>query len=130
MQRCSTLWQVEWIFICSGPGGVFLPGTTASGLVIRQDLIDEGAYRDPADFRGRGLAVSSVQSQFYAVQILAQAGLSASDVNFTTIGLPQMLAALQGHAVDAAWLVEPLISASVAVLARARRARRIDISSR
>jgi NitT/TauT family transport system substrate-binding protein len=97
-----------------GSGGVFLPGTSASGLVVRQDLIDEDAYRGPADFRGRRIAVTSVQSQFYAEQILAQAGLSASDVNFTTIGLPQMLAALQGHAVDAAWLVEPLISASVA----------------
>jgi NitT/TauT family transport system substrate-binding protein len=97
-----------------GSGGVFLPGTRASGLVVRQDLIDEGAYRGPADFRGRRIAVSSTQSQLYAEQILAKAGLSPSDVDFTTIGLPQMPAALQGHAVDAAWLVEPLISASVA----------------
>ena len=97
-----------------GSGGVFFPGTRASGLVVRQDLIDAGEYSGPADFRGRRIAVSSSQSQLYAEKILAQAGLTDSDVNFTTMGLPQMPAALQGHAVDAAWLVEPLISASVA----------------
>ena len=86
-------------------GGVFLPGTRASGLVVRQDLIDQGMYRGPADFRGRRIGVSSVQGQFYAEQILARAGLSASDVNVTTIAALQLLAALQGHAVDAAWLV-------------------------
>ena len=58
------------------------------------------------------IAVSAVQSQFYAEQILAQAGLSPADVYFNTIGLPQMAAALQGHAVDAAWMVEPLIGAT------------------
>ncbi|MBV8716684.1 MAG: ABC transporter substrate-binding protein [Chloroflexi bacterium] len=95
-------------------GGVFLPGTRASGLVVRQDLIDQGMYRGPADFRGRRIGVSSVQGQFYAEQILARAGLSASDVNFTTITAPQLLAALQGHAVDAAWLVEPSIGVAAA----------------
>src|SRR5207244_10708011 len=56
-------------------------------------------------------AVSSVQSQFYAEQIMGRVGLNADDVEFTNLALPDMAAALKGRAIDAAWMVEPLIGA-------------------
>ena len=95
-----------------GSGGIFhQPLTGASGIVVRQDLLDAGRYAHLADLKGLTIAVSSIQSQFYVEQILHHVGLSAADVQFTMLALPEMTAALQGHAVDAAWLVEPLIGA-------------------
>jgi NitT/TauT family transport system substrate-binding protein len=94
-------------------GGVFQrPLTRGSGIVVRQDLLDNGRYTAPADLRGFKIAVASVQSQFYVEQILRQAGLSAADVEITTLSLPDMSAALQNHAIDAAWMVEPLLGAA------------------
>lgn len=93
-------------------GGVFDQSLTgASGIVVRQDLIDSGRYRGFADLKGFKIAVSSVQSQFYVEQILQHAGLTAADVDFTTLALPDMAAGLKGQAIDAAWMVEPLLGA-------------------
>jgi NitT/TauT family transport system substrate-binding protein len=90
---------------------VFSAGTRASGLVVRQDLIDSGQYRGPADLKGRTIAVSAAQSQFYAELTLARDALKASDVSFTTVANAEMVPALSNGAVDAAWEVEPLIGA-------------------
>lgn len=90
---------------------VFAAGTRASGLVVRQDLIDSGAYHRPADLKGRKIAVSAAQSQFYVELTLARDGLQAGDVVFTRLANADMVAALANGAVDAAWEVEPLIGA-------------------
>jgi NitT/TauT family transport system substrate-binding protein len=96
-------------------GGVFQrPLTRGSGIVVRQDLLDNRRYTALADLKGFKIAVSSVQSQFYVEQILNQAGLTAADVEITTLGLPEMSAALENHAIDAAWMVEPLLGAASA----------------
>jgi NitT/TauT family transport system substrate-binding protein len=95
-----------------GSGGIFhrsLTGT--SGIVVRQDLVDSGRYRELADLKGFKIAVGSVTSQFYVEQILNRAGLTETDVEFTTLALQDMAAGLKGRAIDAAWMVEPSIGA-------------------
>ena len=42
-------------------------------MCVRQDLIDTGRYHDSTDLKGLKIAVSSVQSQFYAEQIMPKA---------------------------------------------------------
>jgi ABC-type nitrate/sulfonate/bicarbonate transport system substrate-binding protein len=49
-----------------------------------------------ADIVGK---LTRTNTMFYVEQILAQAGLSASEVDFTMLALPQMAAALQSHAI-------------------------------
>lgn len=90
---------------------VFTARSHASGIVVRQDHLDSGRFRDPRDLRGFKVAVSSIQSQFYVEQILSQAGLAATDVEFTTLPPPEIVAALKTKAIDAAWQVEPLVTA-------------------
>ena len=90
---------------------VFTARSHASGVVVRQDHLDSGRFRDPHDLRGFKVAVSSIQSQFYVEQILSQAGLAAADVEFTTLAPPEIVAALKTRAIDAAWQVEPLVTA-------------------
>ncbi|GAC1316274.1 MAG: hypothetical protein NVSMB2_08950 [Chloroflexota bacterium] len=90
---------------------VFTARSHASGVVVRQDHLDAGRFRELHDLRGLKIAVSSIQSQFYVEQILSQAGLSATDVEFTTLAPPDMVAALKTGAIDAAWQVEPLVTA-------------------
>ena len=94
-----------------GSAAVFAGGTRASGLVVRQDLIDSGRYAKSRDLKGMKIAISAAQSQFYVELLLARVGLTAADVEFTTLPTADMVAALTGRAIDAAWEVEPLIGA-------------------
>jgi NitT/TauT family transport system substrate-binding protein len=89
---------------------VFTAHSHASGVVVRQDHLDSGDYRDAHDLRGMKIAVSSIQSQFYVEQILAKSGLQAVDVEFTMLAPPDMVPALKNGAIDAAWEIEPLIT--------------------
>jgi NitT/TauT family transport system substrate-binding protein len=86
----------------------------SSGLVVRKDLVDSGAYRTLADLKGRTIALvtRASGSQFYLDHALSQAGLSRGDVEYTTVAFPDMVAALANQAVDAAWPIEPFITAS------------------
>ena len=89
---------------------VFTARSHASGVVVRQDHLDASSYRDGRDLRGMTIAVSSVQSQLYVEQLLTQAGLVGTDVQFTTLAPPDMVPALKNGAIDAAWEIEPLIT--------------------
>ena len=94
-----------------GSAAVFAGGTRASGLVVRQALIDSARYTEPHDLKGMKIAISAAQSQFYVELLLARVGLVAADVEFTTLATSDMVAALANGAIDAAWEVEPLIGA-------------------
>jgi NitT/TauT family transport system substrate-binding protein len=89
---------------------VLRAGTRASGIVIRQDLVDSGRYRETSDLKGLKIAVAASQSRMYVERVLHGVGLSAADVDFTTLPPPAMVAALQNKAIDAAWEVEPLVA--------------------
>ncbi|GGT40925.1 ABC transporter substrate-binding protein [Nonomuraea spiralis] len=61
----------------------------------------------------RSIAVATLRSvaTLSAETVLAAAGLSAADVAFKEIPLPDMPAALAAHTVDVAWMTEPFITA-------------------
>src|SRR5205823_5621836 len=48
----------------------------------------------------------------YLNHALSQVGLSGNDVNYTLVAYPEMVAAVANGAVDAAWMVEPFVTAS------------------
>ena len=88
------------------------PTHYTAGIIVRQDLIDSGRYKGPADLKGMMIALSSLGStpQLYVERVLGRVGLSGDDVTFTLLSFPDMVPALANKAVDAAWLVEPLIA--------------------
>ncbi|MBV9329496.1 MAG: ABC transporter substrate-binding protein [Chloroflexi bacterium] len=87
------------------------PTDRPAALLVRQDLIDSGRYKTPADLKGMTIAAGAASAQFYVQRALTQGGLTLADVNLVNIGaLPDILAALQNKSVDAGWEVEPLIT--------------------
>jgi NitT/TauT family transport system substrate-binding protein len=85
------------------------PTHYTAGIVVRQDLLDSGRYKEPQDLRGMTIALSSLGStpQLYTERILAWGGLTGDDVSYSLLSFPDMVTALANKAVDAAWLVEP-----------------------
>jgi NitT/TauT family transport system substrate-binding protein len=88
------------------------PTHYTAGVVMRQDHLDSGRYREPRDLKGMTIALSSLGStpQLFTERILARGGLTADDVTFTLLSFPDMVPALANKAIDAAWLTEPLIA--------------------
>jgi NitT/TauT family transport system substrate-binding protein len=90
-------------------------GDKNAALLIRQDHIDSGRYREPRDLKGLTIATGSVpksSAQNFVEQALAKGGLKAEDADLVTMGFPDMLPALANKAIDAAWEVEPLATAA------------------
>ena len=83
-----------------------------AALVMRQDLLDSGKVKGPADLKGMTFGVPGASSQFFVEKYLAKGGLTASDVKFQTLPLPDELAALKNKGIDGAWEVEPLVTAA------------------
>ncbi|SRR5579885_352152 len=86
-----------------------LPNASAGGVVIRKDLVDSGAYREPADLRGRKIA-SATQASAPDVSLdrfLRANGLSMSDVEIVVLPFPDIMAAFENKSIDAAYYQEP-----------------------
>jgi NitT/TauT family transport system substrate-binding protein len=85
------------------------PGLTSSSLVVRQKLVDSGAYKHPSDLKGRRIAVpapgtgTSTSLDHYFKSF----GFGIANVELVSMAFPQMVQALQNDAVDAAFLTEP-----------------------
>jgi NitT/TauT family transport system substrate-binding protein len=101
-------------------------GSNGAALVVRQDLIDSGAYTGPASLRGMTISMPTLTSsgRLYIERILAQGGLTDDDVTLTQLGFADAGAALANKKVDASWLGQPFLEvvrdkqiASVAVSA-------------
>jgi len=86
------------------------------GIVVRQDLIDSGRYRDLSDLRGMTIAVPApgTFAQLLVERALARGGLTLDDVQLTTLPFTESAVALSNRAVDAALAVEPFITLSAA----------------
>ena len=80
-------------------------------FVVRQDLIDSGAYKTESDLRGLTVAAPAQSSQWYVEKTLSLGGLSLKDVNLTVVRTPEMLAAFASKVIDAAWVPEPAATA-------------------
>jgi NitT/TauT family transport system substrate-binding protein len=90
-------------------------GSTPKGhgsqpLLVRKDLVTSGAYKSPKDLKGMTIAEGAQGTAGAAIvaKIAAAAGLRYGDIKHVYMGFPQMVAALQNKAIDAAVLSEPL----------------------
>lgn len=90
----------------------FRPGVESHALVVRQQLIDSGAFKSLKDLKGKKIAITAV-GQFTwlaALKALERGGLSQNDATLVNMRYPDMFTALKNGAVDAAALLEPFIS--------------------
>jgi NitT/TauT family transport system substrate-binding protein len=91
------------------------PDDKNASIVVRQDLIDSGKVKGPADLKGLTIGIggsAGTSSQYFVDTYLAKGNLKASDTNETTINFQDMLAAFAGKKLDAAWEIEPLATAA------------------
>ncbi len=89
-----------------------VPGTRFNCMMVRKDLLDSGAVRSFADFRGRtfGENVPGVITSYLLERELKKVGLSPQDLTYTTLSFPDMLNAFANGIVDAGVEVEPFIT--------------------
>ncbi len=84
-----------------------------AAIVGRADLMDSGALKSPVDLKGKVVAAGPVRAQLTELiytKLLARAHLALSDVTIQYLGFPDSLAALATKAIDAAFLIEPLVT--------------------
>lgn len=94
--------------------GTNLSGRSYFDLVIRKDL--EGTVKDYPDLKGLRIAVSAEQSLDHLTlsKALQKGGLTFADIRLVVIpNFANMLVALANGAIDAAVLIEPLITKGV-----------------
>ncbi len=91
--------------------GALKRGNVYHAYAVRTDLYDQGV-RTVADLRGRSLAMpSDAGIDLLELKLVLESdGLTLDDIQMQLIRLPDMPAALQNGAVDAAELVEPYVT--------------------
>jgi len=85
-------------------------------IVVRSDLLDSGAVKTPADLKGRTVSLGVGRGQVsYIVMntVLEGAKLSWKDINLQNVPFGEAISAFRNKAIDAAFMIEPLIAASV-----------------
>ncbi len=95
----------------------FVPGPTQPGgdpnaVTLRQDLIDSGRVKSPADVKGMTMAITARGqiTDLFGSMFLEKGGLTEKDVRVVTMPYPDMLAALQGKAIELAVAIDPQIT--------------------
>lgn len=95
----------------------FVPGPTQPGgdpnaVAIRTDLLDTGKVKTPADVKGMTMAITARGqiTDLFGSMFLQKGGLSEKDVRVVTMPYPDMLAALQGKAIEVAVAIDPQIT--------------------
>ena len=83
------------------------------GLNIRNDLIDSGRYKGPADLKGLKIGVPGAYTviHYFLKVLLEKNGLSLKDVQVVFLGMPDTATALANKAVDGNAVIEPFLSA-------------------
>jgi NitT/TauT family transport system substrate-binding protein len=96
--------------------GSMPPGHGYLSLVVRKDLITTGKVTSPADLKGLKIGDLSRQGSGDVTlnEILKKGNLKFGDVDAVYMGAPQLAAALQNGALDAALITEPSLSIAVA----------------
>jgi NitT/TauT family transport system substrate-binding protein len=92
--------------------GSSLPGHGYFAFVVRKDLADK--IKTPADLRGRTLAVTGYKngasSEVTVSKLLASGGVKESEVNQINMNFGDIVVALGTGKIDAAVLIEPLVT--------------------
>jgi NitT/TauT family transport system substrate-binding protein len=82
-------------------------------IVARADLMDSGAIKTAADLKGRVLArgpgPGMISGPIYE-KLLERFGIAPGDVTFRYLAFPDSIVALSTKNVDAAYLIEPLVT--------------------
>lgn len=91
------------------------PTNPTNFVVPRKDLLDSGAIRDWADFRGRKLAITALGTSLHvqAGRLAERGGFPLSELDLVEMGYGDMVPALAGRSVDATILVEPFVVQTV-----------------
>ncbi len=81
-------------------------------IVVRKALWDKGAFKSPADLRGKtvALAARDISPEVDLDTFLRTGGLTVNDVNVVTMGFPDMGVALANGSIDAALPIEPFVT--------------------
>jgi NitT/TauT family transport system substrate-binding protein len=82
-------------------------------IVVRSPLYDSGQVKTPADLKGRVINEGPFPGQYPDVlwsKVLALGHLSESDVTLTHVGFSDALGAMGSGKVDAAFMIEPLVT--------------------
>jgi NitT/TauT family transport system substrate-binding protein len=92
--------------------GSLRPGFGYAALLGRQDLMDSGQLRSPADIRGRTITKLAPcdSSDPWFERLFQRGGFSRDDIEFTLMPFPDVTAALANKAVDLGWQIEPLVT--------------------
>jgi NitT/TauT family transport system substrate-binding protein len=95
--------------------GSNLPGASAGGIVVRSDLVASGAYRQPADLRGRKIGAANPGSvaEVTLDRYLQSAGLTLADVDIVTLNYPDIMTAFENRAIEASYYQEPFTTMAV-----------------
>jgi NitT/TauT family transport system substrate-binding protein len=95
-------------------GGHDETGYTA--MVVRKELADSGKIKTPADLKGLKIGVFNKGStiDMTTQMILDTVNLKPSDVTFQYVSFEESIVALGNKAIDAAVLVEPYVTSTVA----------------
>lgn len=84
-------------------------------FLVRKDLYDSGEVTEPADLKGKKVAVNVPHGmvEYLVSEVLAKGDLTVDDVELIVLPFPEMSAAFANQAIDAAILTEPLASSAV-----------------
>jgi NitT/TauT family transport system substrate-binding protein len=88
----------------------------ALSLLVREDLMDSGAVKTPADLKGRTVNIGpggpgQVPDVLFT-KIFDPYGISHNDVKLEYINFPDLLAAFASKSLDAGFQIEPLVTAA------------------
>jgi NitT/TauT family transport system substrate-binding protein len=92
-----------------GDKGSAPPGFGYTAFVVRKDFWESGQIRDPADLRGRSVALSGVgvTSEIYLAELLERGGLTLADASPQAMAFRDMQSALANGSIDVANAIEP-----------------------
>ncbi|MFD1504774.1 hypothetical protein FE374_11805 [Georgenia yuyongxinii] len=94
--------------VASGTFATTDPENDFSAVLVRPD----GEITDAAGLAGKTIAVNTLENigDITITAALEERGVDTSGINFVEIGFPDMLGALAGGNVDAAWVIEPFLA--------------------
>lgn len=91
---------------------VFVQKPSPNAIMVRKQLFDSGEIKSAKDLKGKTIAITA-RGQFthlFAGYALESAGLTEKDAKLVTMSYPDMVAAFEGGAIDAAAVVDPFIT--------------------
>jgi NitT/TauT family transport system substrate-binding protein len=98
------------------PLNVVAPGDRSTGIVVRQDHLENGRYKEPGDLKGMKIAVLTIggSGHYNVLRALQLARLGPTDIDLTTLSFPDAILGLANKSLDAAFEAEPFIQAAEA----------------